>query len=57
VSVDCIILDFKENAIHVLIIKRKFDPLKGERSLMGGFVRENESLNEEYTPGILVNNK
>ena len=46
VSVDCIILGFKENAIHVLIIKRKFEPLKGERSLMGGFVREKESLDE-----------
>jgi hypothetical protein len=46
VSVDCIILGFKENAINVLIIKRKFEPLKGERSLMGGFVRMNESLND-----------
>jgi len=46
VSVDCIILGFKENAIHVLIIKRKFDPLKGERSLMGGFVRQGESVND-----------
>ncbi|MDR1121097.1 MAG: NUDIX domain-containing protein [Dysgonamonadaceae bacterium] len=46
VSVDCIILGFKENAIHVLTIKRKFDPLKGERSLMGGFVRKQESLDE-----------
>jgi hypothetical protein len=46
VSVDCIILGFKDNEINVLIIKRKFEPLKGERSLMGGFVRENESLNE-----------
>ena len=46
VSVDCIILGFKEGEINVLVIKRKFEPLLGERSLMGGFVRENESLNE-----------
>ncbi|MDL2243458.1 NUDIX domain-containing protein [Bacteroidales bacterium OttesenSCG-928-J19] len=46
VSVDCIILGFKNNEIHALIINRKFEPLKGERSLMGGFVRENEGLNE-----------
>lgn len=46
VSVDCIILGFKNNEINVLIIKRKFEPMKGERSLMGGFVREEESLNE-----------
>lgn len=45
-SVDCILLGFKENAIHVLITKRKFEPLRGERSLLGGFVRRNESLNE-----------
>ncbi|MDR1631446.1 MAG: NUDIX domain-containing protein [Dysgonamonadaceae bacterium] len=46
VSVDCIILGFKDGEINVLIIKRKFEPLIRERSLMGGFVRKNESLNE-----------
>ncbi|MDR0349249.1 MAG: NUDIX domain-containing protein [Tannerella sp.] len=46
VSVDCIILGFRDKDIHVLIINRKFEPLKGERSLMGGFVRENENLND-----------
>jgi hypothetical protein len=46
VSVDCIILGFKDGNINVLITKRKFEPLQGERSLMGGFVRESESLNE-----------
>jgi hypothetical protein len=46
VAVDCIILGFKDNEINVLIIKRKFEPLKGKRSLMGGFVRLDESLDE-----------
>jgi hypothetical protein len=46
VAVDCIILGFKNNEIDVLIIKRNFEPLKGQRSLMGGFVRLNESLDE-----------
>ena len=46
VSVDCIIFGFKENAIHVLIIKRKFPPLKDERSLMGGFIKRGESVND-----------
>ncbi|MDR2918765.1 MAG: NUDIX domain-containing protein [Tannerella sp.] len=46
VSVDCIILGFRDNDIHVLIINRKYEPLKGERSLMGGFVREKENLND-----------
>ncbi|MDR1526631.1 MAG: NUDIX domain-containing protein [Dysgonamonadaceae bacterium] len=44
VSVDCIILGFKDGEINALIIKRKFEPLQGERSLLGGFVRENENL-------------
>jgi hypothetical protein len=46
ISVDCIILGFKDGEINVLIIRRKFEPLKGERSLMGGFVRENENMND-----------
>jgi hypothetical protein len=46
VSVDCIILGFRNGALHVLIIKRKYEPLRGERSLMGGFVHQNESLDD-----------
>ena len=49
VSVDCIILGFKDNEVNVLVIKRKFEPLQGECSLMGGFVREKESLNKTVT--------
>jgi ADP-ribose pyrophosphatase YjhB (NUDIX family) len=46
VSVDCIILGFKQNKLNVLIFKRKFEPLKGEKSLMGGFVKPGESIDE-----------
>ena len=46
VSVDCIILGFQDKEINVLIVKRKFNPLRGKRSLMGGFVQKHESLNE-----------
>jgi hypothetical protein len=46
VSVDCIILGFQDKEINVLIVKRKVSPLKGGRSLMGGFVRKDESLDE-----------
>lgn len=56
VAIDSIILGFKDNDIHVLLIKRKFDPMHGEDSLMGGFVGANEDLNaaisrvlKEYT--------
>lgn len=46
VSVDCIILGFKEDKLNVLLFKRKFDPLQGQKSLMGGFVRDNECIDE-----------
>ncbi len=46
VSVDCIILGFKQNKLNVLIFKRTFEPLKGEQSLMGGFVKPDENIDE-----------
>lgn len=46
VSVDCIILGFKDDRLYLLISKRKFEPLKGEDTLMGGFLRSGESLSE-----------
>ncbi|MDD4515804.1 NUDIX domain-containing protein [Massilibacteroides sp.] len=49
ISVDCIILGFKYDKIYLLISKRKFEPLKGHDTLMGGFLRSNESLDETVT--------
>ena len=46
VSVDCIIFGFNGNNLQVLIGKRKMDPGRGEWSLYGGFVKENESLDD-----------
>jgi len=46
VAVDCIIMGFKDNDLHILIAKRQFEPLKGGWSLMGGFVNSGESINE-----------
>jgi len=48
VAVDCIIFgyDILEKEIKLLLIKRSFDPAKGRWSLAGGFVEENESLDE-----------
>ncbi|MCD7936040.1 MAG: NUDIX domain-containing protein [Tannerellaceae bacterium] len=46
VSVDCIILGFNNNELNVLVYKRTFEPMKGQWSLMGGFVKSGESLNE-----------
>ena len=46
VSVDCLILGFKNDKLYLLITKRKFEPLKGQDSLMGGFIRPDENLSE-----------
>jgi len=46
VAVDCIILGFNNKELHVLLYKRNFEPLKGQWSLMGGFVKTGESLDE-----------
>lgn len=42
-AVDCIIFGFDDNGLKLLLLKRNFDPAKGQWSLMGGFVREGES--------------
>ncbi len=49
VAVDCIILGFLENEIKLLVHHREMEPAKGGVSLMGGFIRENESLNQAAT--------
>jgi hypothetical protein len=46
VSVDCIILGFKGSKLYLLISKRKFEPLKGRDTLMGGFLKPDESLSQ-----------
>jgi len=48
VAVDCIIFgyDLLEKEIKLLLFKRLIEPAKGKWSLEGGFVEENESLDE-----------
>jgi 8-oxo-dGTP diphosphatase len=48
VAVDCIVFgyDILEKEIKLLLIKRSFEPAKGKWSLAGGFVNEEESLDE-----------
>ncbi len=46
VSVDCIIFGFEQNKLKVLIGHRALDPGKGEWSLYGGFVRNEESIDD-----------
>lgn len=56
VSVDCLILGFKNNKLYLLLAKRRFEPYKGANSLMAGFIRPDENLTntvarvvQEYT--------
>ena len=46
VSVGCIIFGFNEDGLSLLLLKRNFEPAKGEWSLMGGFIQQNESADE-----------
>ena len=45
-AVDCIIFGFDTENLKVLLIKRGFEPEKGKWSLMGGFLKKHETLNE-----------
>jgi len=46
VAVDCIIFGFDHEDLKLLLIKRDFEPEKGNWSLMGGFLKRDESLDE-----------
>jgi len=44
VAVDVVIFTIQNDALKILLIKRKYEPFKGQWALPGGFVRQNESL-------------
>lgn len=46
VGVDCIIFAVNNDRLSVLLVKRDFEPEKGKWSLIGGFVNDNESVDE-----------
>jgi len=46
VAVDCVILGYQDEEIKLLLYPRSFEPYKGNWSLLGGFVEENESADE-----------
>ncbi|CAN0245169.1 unnamed protein product, partial [Laminaria digitata] len=46
VTVDCLVYALDEGKPWILLIKRKNDPCKGSWALPGGFVDENESLDD-----------
>lgn len=46
VTVDCVVFGFDEGDLKVLLVRRDVDPFRGKWALPGGFVREEESLDE-----------
>ena len=45
-AVDCIIFGFDDEGLKLLLLQRNFEPAKGQWSLMGGFIKEDESADD-----------
>jgi 8-oxo-dGTP diphosphatase len=45
-AIDCIIFGFDGQDLKILLIKRGFEPKRGKWSLMGGFVKKDEGLED-----------
>lgn len=45
-ALDCIIFGFDNDGLKILLIKRNFEPERGKWSLIGGFLKVNETLDE-----------
>ncbi len=48
-AVDCIIFGFDEEDLKILLIKRGFEPEKGKWSLVGGFLKKEETMEDAAT--------
>lgn len=46
VATDCIVFGFDEGVLKLLVFKRRVDPLAGEWSLIGSFVKKKESITD-----------
>ncbi|MFD2035215.1 NUDIX domain-containing protein [Belliella marina] len=44
IAVDAIVFGYADNKLNVLLIKQKFGELKNQWALVGGFVKDNETL-------------
>ena len=61
IAVDAIVFGYADNQLNVLLIKQKFGALKNQWALVGGFVKDNETLNDavnrelQEESGIKVN--
>ena len=43
-AVDAVVFGYREENLHLLLVKQKYGPFQGRWVLPGGFVRENETL-------------
>lgn len=46
VALDCVIFGFYEGELHLLLLQRNFEPDRGKWSVMGGFLRDGESVDD-----------
>ncbi|MCU0439898.1 MAG: NUDIX hydrolase [Raineya sp.] len=46
VAVDAIVFGYSHNQLHILLIKQKFGELKNQWALVGGFVKDSETLQD-----------
>lgn len=54
VTVDAIVFGYnKEDGVSILLIKRRYDPFKGNWAIPGGFVLDNESLEQAVQRELL----
>ena len=44
VAVDCVIFGYENDELKLLLYPRRFEPFHGKWSLMGGFVKDKESM-------------
>ncbi len=45
-AVDCVIFGFDNGSLKLLLVHRSYNPNKGKWSMIGGFLKENESLDK-----------
>jgi 8-oxo-dGTP diphosphatase len=46
VTVDIVVFTIKNRALHVLLVKRGVPPFQGQPALPGGFIHEDESIED-----------
>lgn len=52
VSIDCVIFGYEKEQLKLLLFRRIIEPAKGELSLIGGWIKEDESA-EDAARGVL----